>query len=270
MLLIGCNLIGDNVVPFAATRTPLPAAATITASPGPTATEVSEWERLVPGLEMLTTEMPAPGVGSTTAVLVRIDPQQFIFRVHYAPYQATSIAGWLSRIDAPVIVNGGFFLGNNLTNGLLIVDGQRFGTTFDRHGGMLTLVGDQINVRSLAQAPYSKSETLDQAVQGRPMLLYPGGFPVVMGDIEHEAGRRTAVALDMRGRLVLIVIDEGAVTLERLRDWLANERPDLELSVAFNLDGGTSTGLSIKTEKHSLLLDSHGALPEIIAFYPKP
>jgi len=268
--MIGCNLLGDGGAPFAATRTPLPPAATITASPGPTATELSEWETLMPGLEMLTTQMPAPGVGSTTAVLVRIDPQLFTFRVHYTPYQTTTMAGWLSRIDAPVIVNGGFFLGNGQTNGLLVADGQRFGTTFDRHGGMLTLMGDMMNVRSLAQFPYSRTELLDQAAQGRPMLLYPGGFPVVMGDIEHEAGRRTAIAQDKQGRILLVVIDEGAATLDRLRDWLAYERPDLELSTAFNLDGGTSTGLSIKTERRNLLLDSRGRLPIVIAFYPRP
>jgi len=276
LALSACNLPGTRYMP--PTLTALPAAqASVTPSPsGPPTAEPtltvapipSDWDELKPGFETTTAPIAVNNL-TATVTLIRIDPARFGLRMTYAPGNPASISDWLKRTGALMVVNGGFFQRNNQTNGLLVVDGQRYGLTFDRHGGMLSVAGDKVEVRSLAQFPYKPSEPLDQAAQGRPMLIYPGGFPVSIDDLEPDFSRRTAVAQDKQGRIVFIVVDYGIVSLFRLRDWMTAEHPELELFVAFNLDGGTSTALAMQVGERSLLIDTAARLPSVISVYAK-
>jgi uncharacterized protein YigE (DUF2233 family) len=189
--------------------------------------------------------------------------------MYYAPDDPATAVGWHARTKALATINGGFFLPNNLTNGLLVMNGKRFGTSFDRHGGMLSVVNDKASIRALAQFPYNRAEPLDQAVQGSPMILYPGGFPVQFDDVQDVADRRTVVAQDRSGRLMFIVADQSVVSLYRLRDWLAAERPDLDLFAAFNLDGGHSTGLVVSAGSQPVSIDSRTRIPAVIALFER-
>lgn len=223
----------------------------------------------MPGVELQTTQLVInPSVGSTDIVLLRADPAQIRLKIFYAPDDPATVLGWHARTHALATVNGGFYNPDNLTNGLLVSNGRRYGVTFDRHGGMLSVVNDKVAVRSLAQFPYDPAEPLDQAVQGRPMILYPGGFPVQFDDVSDVSDRRTVVGQDRSGRLVFIVADQSVVSLYRLRDWLASERPDLDLFVAFNLDGGHSTGLAVGGS-HPVAIDSRTRIPGVIGIFEK-
>ena len=271
MALAACNMPGRDAPDVAPTRTPLPLAqATTTPSPGPPPTDVASWTQVAPGIELQITQLPInANVGSADITILRLDPQQISLRMFYAPDDPATVSGWATRTKAVATINGGFFTTANTVNGLLVRDGQRYGTTFDRHGGMLSVAGDKIAVRSLAQYPYDPAEQLDQAVQGRPMILYPGGFPVQFDDISDVADRRTAVGQDRSGRVLFIVADQSVVSLYRLRDWLASERPDLDLFVAFNLDGGHSTGMVIPDGPQPVSIDSRTRIPAVIAIYQR-
>jgi uncharacterized protein YigE (DUF2233 family) len=269
LILTGCNLPGrSDLIP---TRTPLPVAvATLTASPGPAPTDISHWEDVAPGVQLQIAQLPINhNVGSADIVLLRADQSQVRLQMFYAPDDPATVVGWQARTKAIATINGGFFLPNNVTDGLLVSNGNRYGVAFDHFGGMLSVANDKISLRSLAQFPYDPSETLEQAVQGRPMVLYPGGFPVQFDDIANTSDRRTVVAQDRSGRLVFVVAQQSVVSLYRLRDWLANERPDLDLFVAFNLDGGHSTGLVIPQGSHPLSIDSRTRIPAVIALFER-
>jgi uncharacterized protein YigE (DUF2233 family) len=255
------------------TRTPLPspdAPPTATRRPRtPTPTPPPGWETLLPGFELGRMIIVPEGFEYPVEVtVVRLDPARIDLRVHYSQATAATVSGWQARTGALLVVNGGFFYPSRETLGLLIADGETFGYSFDGHGGMLSVVGDEISIRSLAQYPYRPGERFDQAVQGRPMLLYPGGVPADF-TLSRELSRRTAVALDRRGRLVFFAIDYGAVSLYDLRDWMAWSE-ELDLFVGFNLDGGGSTGLALDVGGRSLLIDSWTTVPSVIAVYPKP
>jgi uncharacterized protein YigE (DUF2233 family) len=272
---LGCTLAGARrgADGSSATRTPLPeiapgdtAAPTVAAEP----TITSAWVSLGSGIEYMVAQIPVEGVSQPADVqLIRVDPKAAQIKPFYAPDSPTSIQDWQARTGAPIVLNGGFFQRNNQTMGLMYIDGQRYGESFDRHGGMFSINGDSIEVRSLAQFPYHEDEVFEQAFQGRPMILYPGGFPVQFDDVAADLSRRTAIGQDRSGRIVFMVNDYGIVSLYRLRDWLANERPDLDMNVAFNLDGGQSTGLAINAGGNSLVIESRTALPIVIAIFPK-
>jgi exopolysaccharide biosynthesis protein len=245
--------------------TPAPAGAAVDPAPDPDA-----WLELTPGLERRTAQMTVPGVDEPIPVeLVRIDPTHFVFQVHYAPDRAATISQWQARTGAMVIVNGGFFnTGTHETQALVVSDGERFAGSYTRQGGMFSVVGEEVRVRSLVQEPYRAGEPLDQAVQGLPMLIEPGGQPVQFR-FSRDTARRTALGQDADGRIVIAVVDEPVVDLYTWRDWLIT-LPGLALDAAINLDGGSSSGLAVLAWDGALLIDSHGVVPTVIAITPRP
>ncbi len=246
------------------TPTPLPAVPPDENIPPP-----GEWLALAPGLELRAARIPASAPPyEVQALVVRVDPARSAFRVHYDPANPATIEEWHQRTGAAVTVNGGFFLPNKTTLGLLVADGVRYGDTFARTGyaGMFSVVGGIASVRSLGQFPYDPAEPLDQAVQGRPMLLYPGRLPVEF-TLAPDPARRTAIAQDGDGNIYLIVVDMGALTLYDLRDWMAVTE-EFPFWAAFNLDGGSSTGLAISAGGYDVLVGSPALIPAVIAVYP--
>ena len=223
----------------------------------------------MPGLELREMQVIVEGVSRPVVVtLARIDPTRFEFRVHYTPDAPATIAEWQARTGATLLINGGFFMTDDRALGLVVVDGESSGVSFDGHGGMLSVTGEEVSIRSLEQFPYRPAEPLDQAVQGRPMLLYPGGIPAEF-DLSADLSRRTAVAQDGEGRILFLVNDYGALSLYDLRDWMA-AAAELDLTVALNLDGGGSTGFALIAGGRSVLIDSWSAVPDVVALYPKP
>jgi uncharacterized protein YigE (DUF2233 family) len=267
LLLAGCTLFGGQRLPDP-TSLP-PASVTATPSPPAAATEVMVWTQLAPGVEMLVEHIPLASDNSAEVTLLRLDPATIQVRVQYDANTPRSVVYWQKYLQAPIVINGGLYEPNNQPRGILISEGQRYGITYDRHGGMLTVKDGEINVRSLAQFPYDKNEVMQYGLQGIPMLLYPGGFPVPYDEyLKEEAGRRTAIGQDRQGRLILITAYLKPVTLYRLRDWLA-ERADLGGSVAMNLDGGYSTGLAVSLNGTEIAQDSVARVPGVVAIYLK-
>lgn len=249
-----------NAAAFAPTATPIP-----TATPLPTSTAEPGWEAAAPGLALRSVSIPVSSGGLIPATLVRVDPSLYTMRVHYDQTNPSTISAWQARTGAALVVNGGYFTPEYAPLGLLVADGQITGQSFDGFGGMLSTSGEGVSLRALSQEPYF-GEPLDQAVQGRPVLLYPGGTPADF-DFSTEPDRRTAVALDAEGRLVFIIVDRSAVSLYELRDWLAVQDV-FDVTAALNLDGGGSTGMALAVEGRARLIDSWSTLPVVLAFYP--
>jgi uncharacterized protein YigE (DUF2233 family) len=255
------------------TRTPLPPPDPTPSPPlaEPTSTPLppSSWEQVMPGLEIRTEWIVADSVNAPIEMtVVRVNPTLFELKVHYDSGNIARVSEWQARTGAVFLVNGGFFLPTKETLGLIVTGGQSYGVSFEGHGGMLSVSEGGVYIRSLAQFPYLPGESLEEAVQGRPMLLYPGRFPVQF-TLSDELSRRTAVGQDSQGRLVFMVNDYGTLSLYALRDWLA-DNDDLDLWAAFNLDGGGSTGMALQVGGRSLLIDSWSLVPSVVAVYPRP
>jgi exopolysaccharide biosynthesis protein len=273
---LACNVpaIRPRVLPTPRpTRTPLPPPDPILTptllEPTSTPLPPSTWEQLMPGLEIRSEWIVTGGVNTPIEMtIVRVDPALFDLKVHYDSGNIARVSDWQARTGAVFLVNGGFFLPTKETLGLIVTDGQAYGDSFVGHGGMLSVSEGGVYIRSLAQFPYLPGEALEEAVQGRPMLLYPGRYPVQF-TLSDELSRRTAVGQDSQGRLVFIVNDYGALSLYALRDCLA-DNDELDLWTAFNLDGGGSTGMALQVNGRSLLIESWSLVPSVVAVYPRP
>ncbi|MEZ4641795.1 MAG: phosphodiester glycosidase family protein [Chloroflexota bacterium] len=162
------------------------------------------------------------------------------FDVAYHPGVPQSLSDWQAETGALLVVNGGFFTPEFHATGLIIAAGVAEGSSYDGFGGMVAITEAGIEVRSLAERPYTADEPLTAAVQSFPLLVQPGGTNGY-ADEDGQPARRTVIAQDRNGRLLLIIAPLGSFTLHQLSQYLLAS--DLDLDIALNLDGGSSTGM---------------------------
>ena len=185
--------------------------------------------------------------GDERLVIVRMEPAAVSFRVHYDPGTPSSVSVWAERLQSFLVVNGGYFTPENETAGLLVSNGQDWGMPFGDFAGLFAVRADgQVSVRWLKTWPYDPSEPLSEALQSFPVLIKPGGVMGFPADADDgRPARRTVIAQDHQGRILIIVAPRGYLSLHALARVLADS--DLNLDVALNLDGGFSTGLWLET-----------------------
>jgi hypothetical protein len=227
------------------------------------------WRPLEPGVELREIDVVVDPQRPTERFwIVRLDPAQVRFRVHYDPANPKTVSVWGTESQALVVVNGAYFAPEsegNQTIGLLVTEGHRWGTSLEDHAGMfaVTAAGD-VSVRWLRQRPYDPGEPLTEAVQAFPVLVKPSGvmgFPAD-GD-ERMMARRTVVAQDRDGNILLMAAPRGHLSLHEVAVFLA--RSDLAVDVALNLDGGGSTGMWLAAGDAWVDIDSYTPVPSVIA-----
>jgi len=194
--------------------------------------------------------------------VVRIDTAQARLQMRYAPNDPRSVRMWQLASAADVVINAGFFNEQKQATGLLIADGKVFGKPYVGFGGMFSIRAGKPQLQWLAIKPYAQDKQITQAVHSFPMLVVNG--KVVDGIPENgDRNRRSFVALDRQGRVILGVCYSPVWTLTDLARYLANDA-ELNVSDALNLDGGASTGLWVRGIADPLLIDSVEAVPEVI------
>ena len=234
-----------------------------TSTPEP---EDTGWITLAPGVEWRRLWADT-GAGRERLRLIRLDPNQVRLRVLYQPAHPRRVSEWAATLpNALLVVNAGYFSPEMRSTGLLISDGIPSGRAYGDYAGMLAVdVNGQVTLRWLQTWPYQPGEGLTQAVQSFPVLVKPGGVMGFPPDADQgQRSRRTVVAQDTAGRILFLVGPGAHFSLHELAVWLAES--DLELDIAMNLDGGTSTGLWLSD--HAEQIDSLLPLPAVIAVEP--
>jgi hypothetical protein len=269
LLVSGCSLLRPSPTP---TPTPLPSPTPWpTWTPYPTAAPTSTpeppdtgWQTVEPGVEMRQVRVETGDVAERLTI-VRLNPDTVRFRVHYDPIAPRSVGGWAEHLQPLLVVNGGYFTPENETTGLLISGGQIWGTSYGEFAGMLAVTPDDgVSVRWLRDQPYDPGEPLKEALQSFPVLVKPGGVMGFPADADDgRPARRTVVAQDDQGRILIIVAPRGYLSLHELARFLAES--DLDLDVALNLDGGYSTGLRLRADGLIVNIDSLVPVPSVVS-----
>jgi hypothetical protein len=227
------------------------------------------WQSLVAGVELREIDVAVDPERPTERLrIVRLDPNQVEFRVRYSPGDPKMISTWGAEAPSLLVVNGAYFVPPDEgggTIGLLVSDGESWGTPLDSYAGMFAVTGsDDVSVRWLEQSPYDPEEPLAQAIQSFPVLVRPGGvmgFPAEADD--GTPARRTVVAQDGGGNVLFIVAPGGYLGLHELAVFLAES--DLAIDVALNLDGGGSTGMWLAAGDARVEIDSFTPVPSVIS-----
>ena len=274
LLLAACGLLlaGCGRPAAIPPGTPLPAATLMPtptgAAAGSAAVSVdSGWIVAAPGAELRRMRADL-GTGSAAQVsIVRIDPALVRFEVGYAPDSPRPLATWAGDRGALAAINGGFFDEKNRTVSLLVAGGHLVGESYVGRGGMFSVSPDgTVRLRGLAATPYDSSEPLAEALQGWPLLVQPGGA-AAYGFADSERSRRSALAIDRAGRVLLIASPSASFTLAGFSAWLASS--DLAIDAAVNLDGGSSTGLLLAGAGASERVEPLVALPIVLLALPR-
>lgn len=225
--------------------------------------KLNVWQKVTPGVEIRYEDWKSPGPDEDTVTIVRFDLHHVHLSVGYSPAQPLLLSQWMQKTHATAIINGGYFDSQDNATALVVSNGQAFGTSYNGFGGMLSVNAQgYINLRSLHQQPYDPdNEQLEQATQSSPMLVLPGGNRAHF-NADASSSRRSVVALDKQGQLLLIVSPDEAFSLDELADLLVHS--DLSIDTALNLDGGASTGLFVNAGSTHIGIDSMVKLPIVI------
>ncbi len=234
-----------------------------TATMPPTLTPIPEdtgWQLLYPGMATRSLNIKV-GNNTERVTLAHIDPNAATFRVLYAPQQAYPVSAWAQQTGATLVINAGYFTAEHLVTGLTISNGEVYGVPYGDYAGMFAVTNiGSVQVRWLREHPYIPTEALREAVQSFPVLVKPGGVMGFPADADDgRPARRTVVAQDRSGNIVLLVAPRGYFSLHHLAVWLASS--DLNIDIALNLDGGPSSGMWIANGPQ---IDSLGSVPSVI------
>jgi len=198
----------------------------------------------------------------TTVQIVRIDPTLHRVRVAYDAGDPGRVSEWARALEPLALINGGYFDDQGRATALTIYDGVQAGSSYEGFGGMLAVDTNGILLlRSLRDQPYDADEPLGQALQSTPMLVL-NGSAVPQSNDNGDRARRSVVAIDEAGHLLLIACAWPVFTLSELSRWLADQ--PLGIVNALNLDGGSSTGLALDTAARSFVLDSLVRVPQVL------
>ncbi len=252
LFLVGCNLTS---LPTFTPQTPAPVQ---TATPLPS----QGWDWAAPGVETRT--LTPSGLGLLSQVILyRFDPAQVTFKAHIAgaPLRAGE---WRTALpNALGFINANFFTPEGFHLGMVISDGATSGASLVNRGGMFQVQNGMARVRSLIEEPYT-GEILEQAVQAFPMLVV-NRQPVYQEPRADRTSRRTIVAQDSAGRVVMMVTPLLGMTLNEAAAFLSTEA-ELDIVYALNLDGGGSTLL---VAPQGVELPSFDPVPVVLAFYAR-
>lgn len=255
IFLSGCisSEVMTPVVPSAPIGTPRPSVAA--------APDDSGWQEIQPGLEYreLRVKMEER---SDRLRLARVDPARVQLRVLYDPHQPRQISAWLNSTSALLVVNGNYFDPQYQALGLIISEDVTAGRVYEGFGGTLAIGENSVKVRANIVEPYRSDEGLRYALQNFPMLVLPGGHANDQIEDNQQRAPRSAVAQDRSGRIVFVVSPLTLFTLTEFGQWLAAS--DLDLDVALNLDGGTSSGLLVRGHDRIVGVDSWVNVPSVI------
>lgn len=242
---------------------PLPGALT----PSVAAPSDTGWLEAGAGIALRRLRVPYDD-GLAPVSVVRIDPALVRFRVGYAPDQPPGLSTWHSESGALATINGGFFDAHNQSTALVISDGMISGSSYEGLGGMFAVdTAGNVSLRYLAEQPYDPNEPLAEALQSWPMLIKPGGTLAYTSADDGQRARRSVVAIDRSGKVLLIACASSAFTLRGLADWLLSS--DLEIDAALNLDGGSSTGLYLQSDGQFERVDAFVPLPIALLVLPE-
>ena len=248
----------------ARTVTPVPSpAGTLTAVPD------TGWSRVRAGLERRVVQVYNDQKQPVETLYIwRIDQDEFRLDVAFDE-TPKSLEAWQKETRASLVVNGGFFSIEGerfFPDGLAVLKGRASGHSFEGFGGMLAIKGGRAELRWLVREPYDPAERLQAALQSFPILVRPGGRLGFGPEKEdHASARRTVIAQDKQGRILLIVAPRGYFTLHRLSAYLT--KSDLDLDIAVNLDGGGSTGLLVAYPRE--VIPSQVLLPYVILVHAR-
>ena len=179
--------------------------------------------------------------GDRLVHLVLVNSRQCTLRVVDNPAGKLSLASAMEGNNCLAGVNGGYFRSDFSPIGLVIGNGRQIHSL--EHGKLISgvVVVSKGRVALLRIGEFKPAPSITEALQSGPFLI-DRGRPV-QGLNASKRADRTVVISDGKGGFGLLMVE--SVSLAEMAQILANPQifPELKISRALNLDGGSSSGI---------------------------
>lgn len=225
------------------------------------------WTQLLPGLDAIRFSVETPETALTvTFIAVRLELRSYTLHVLDARDHERS--AWTAKSAARasgalVTINGSFFDSNDIPLGLLVSEGHQKSPLRKVDWGVLSL--REGKPRIVHTRDWKSDDDVTFAIQTGPRLVVAGKTL----SLKPNLARRSAVCIDPRGRL-LLVVTEGPLMLAELAEVL--RRPTSEAGLgcrdAINLDGGSSTQLYFSLKGAPDGVVSSDKVPIVLGVFP--
>jgi len=158
------------------------------------------------------------------------------------------------------VVNGGFFLPDRSPLGLVISDGVKLNPLRRADWGVFYIARGRPHI--VHTRDFKESDAISQAIQSGPRLV-ADGRPF---KLKRQTARRTAIAIDAAGRILLVFTLVGSPLASDLAEILRRQEPEgAGARFALNLDGGPSSQAYVETGGMHLRLDGGWPVPTAVA-----
>ena len=179
-----------------------------------------------------------------------------------------SLRDAMERNPGIVGCNGGYFQKDFRPLGLTICDGVRIGTFHKSSLLSGVLFSREGKIRIVRRESFQDDRKIDQLLQAGPMLIEDGRE--VEGLQTSKQRARTVIFTDEGGRWAVAVIRNAS--LLEAAEMLAQPGllADWQAKTALNLDGGTSSGIWMKSAKGKVIYSPEWkGVRNFLAFFPK-
>lgn len=182
---------------------------------------------------------------------------------------------------ALLVTNAGFFTEEWRATGLLVSAGETLSPFVAQAGsagsGVLLVRDNRIRLLERDAAAAEAFDGALLAIQAGPRVIEPGGHPGIRSD-DGARANRTVIGADAWGRLVLVVVYQGdggrrfGPSLFELMELLGPRglgriSKELALDLALNLDGGTSTGLALRSPDYKADLPEQNRVYSVLSLF---
>lgn len=189
------------------------------------------------------------GERHVTFLFARFAPGEMTWHLANSPSMPRVVSDWRSHLEADIVVNGSYFSQENVPTGFYqtatwpsVVDWPVFADESAAVGYTFaaTIVDSNLQLSYIPDMPRSPSP-VTASFASFPTLIV-NDVPMVAKD-SGALARRTVLATDAQQNIFIIVTESGELSLYEMAQWLAQQPEDF--TVAGNIDGGPSTGLSV-------------------------
>lgn len=223
------------------------------------AVHYADWTTVQPGVD-LKQVLVEEGANVELFDIVRLDQAQATLTVAVDEANPKTVSGWASNLGASVVINGSYFDEHYQVLTRTVTSNETEGKLLSGATGVLQQFVDQT---WSIDAWSGDSIVGRQAIQSYPMLLDHGEL---FSGGSTDTAQRTVIAQGVDGKLYFIIAEYGVLSLDQLAQILVNDL-DIAIQSALNLDGGTSTGLSIQSSAVNYLDDSL-MVPSVLYILP--
>lgn len=225
--------------------------------------EYKDWHELEEGLHVR--EYAIEGDKGIKEILKVFKFESGLYRInaHHNSTSPKTISEWSSQLHSQgLIINGSYFNENFEPTGYTKILDKKYGSqTYDGKNGYTGIIAQKNATPEILYAPQNKIDESEYEiiVSTFPTIINDGASTLTTDT--KQLARRTIVASDMEGNLLVIFSPRNVLSLYEISQFLVTT--DLSIDIAVNLDGGPSSGYSLITP-HQKLEQTTDVLPLVI------